>query len=293
MKIAIYGQKFEDSFNDAIYKIFEKLNKNKVKIIVYEPFLNYIQDQLFFDPKINGTFSSVLDFPNDIDLIFSIGGDGTFLKCVTYAKISQTPIVGINSGRLGFLAYISKEDISEAIDDIIQKRFTIEERTLIQVDTNNKLFGEFNYALNELTVQKRDSSSMISIDVYMNDELLNKYWADGLIIATPTGSTAYSLSSGGPIIVPDSGNFVITPIAPHNLTVRPIVLSDDNVLKLKVSGRSQNFMAALDFRSEIFDDSTILTVKKAEFKVKMIKLKNSNFFTTLRNKLMWGLDKRN
>ncbi len=293
MKIAIFGQTFDDSFSDAIYKIFEKLNKNKVTIIVYDEFLKYIREHLFFEPKISEVFDSVDNFPRNVDLIFSIGGDGTFLKCVSYAKISQTPIVGINSGRLGFLAYISKEEISDAIDNIIKKNYSIEQRTLIELITDNRLFAEQNYALNEITVQKRDSSAMISVDVYMNDELLNKYWADGLIIATPTGSTAYSLSAGGPIIVPGSGNLVITPLAPHNLTVRPIVLSDDNILKLKVTGRSQSFMVALDFRTEVFDQNTVLTVKKASFTINMIKLKNSNFFTTLRNKLMWGLDKRN
>jgi NAD+ kinase len=293
MKIAIYGKKFNESFNDAIYKIFEKLNKNKVEIFVYKRLLFFIKEQLFFSPKINGQFNDHSDLPADIDLVFSIGGDGTFLECVSLVRKKEIPIVGINCGHLGFLAYISKDEISSAIDNIIKKDYTIEKRVLIEVCTENNLFGDFNFALNELTVHKKDTSSMITIDVYMNDDFLNKYWADGLIISTPTGSTAYSLSAGGPIVVPGSGNFVITPIAPHNLTVRPIVLSDNNTLKLIVKGRSQDFLATLDYRSEIFDSSIELLVKKAEFNINMIKLPKSNFFSTLRNKLMWGLDKRN
>lgn len=293
MKIAIYGKKFNDNFNDAIYKIFEKLNKNKVEIYVYEKFLNFISEKLFFSPKINGIFNDNIQIPTDIDLVFSIGGDGTLLECMAFVRKKEIPIVGINSGRLGFLANIAKDEIHSAIDNIIKKDYEIEKRVLIQVCTENNLFGDFNYALNELTVHKKDTSSMITIDVYMNDDFLNTYWADGLIISTPTGSTAYSLSAGGPIVVPGSGNFIITPIAPHNLTVRPIVLSDNNILKLKVKGRSHDFLASLDYRSTSFKPSTELIVKKADFCINLIKLKKSNFFSTLRNKLMWGLDKRN
>lgn len=293
MKIAIYGKEFKETFNEAIYKIFEKLNKNKAEIYVYKPFHTFIKENLFFHPQINGEYISTKNFPDDIDLFFSIGGDGTFLESVSYVKNKNIPIVGINSGRLGFLANISKNEISKAIDEIVANNYQIENRTLLQLTSNQKLFGKNNFALNELTVQKKDTSSMITIHVYMNNEYLNTYWADGLIVATPTGSTAYSLSAGGPIIVPGSGNFVITPIAPHNLTVRPIVLSDNNELKLIVEGRSDKFLAALDYRQESFDANCELIVKKAEFQVKMIKLKNGSFFNTIRNKLMWGVDKRN
>jgi len=293
MKIAIYGKRFNESFNDAVYKIFEKLNKNKVEIYVLQKFLNFIKEQLFFSPNVNGYFNDYKDLPTDIDMVFSIGGDGTFLECVSLVRKTGIPVLGINSGRLGFLAYISKDEISTAIDNIIKGDYSIEPRTLIQVCTSNNLFGDFNYALNELTVHKKDTGAMITIEVFMNDEFLNTYWADGLIISTPTGSTAYSLSAGGPIIVPGSGNFVITPIAPHNLTVRPIVLSDSNILKLIVKGRSQNFLASLDSNSEVFDSSIELIVKKSDFSINLVKFKKSYFFSTLRNKLMWGLDKRN
>jgi len=273
MKIAIYGQYFQEAFNEAIYKIFEILNKKKITIIVYKPFFKYIKKRLFFAPNVQGFFTNYNDLPKNIDIIFSVGGDGTFLECVSIIKKSNIPILGINSGRLGFLASISKLDVESAINQVIKKEYTIERRSLIQLITKNNFFGNFNYGLNELTVQKKDTSSMIAIDVYLNKEFLNKYWADGLIIATPTGSTAYSLSAGGPIIVPGSENFVITPIAPHNLTVRPIVVPDNNILTLKISGRDKNYLAALDFRSQVFPYETEITVKKADFYVKMIKLK--------------------
>ena len=293
MKIAIFGKNFSETFNSAIYKLFEKLNKNNVKIIIYKPFYEYIEKTLFFKPKINNFFSNYNDLPENIDLIFSIGGDGTFLECVSLIRKKDIPIVGINSGRLGFLANISKDTIENAIEQIIQKKYTIEKRTLLQIISKNNLFNNFNYGLNDFTIQKKDSNTMINIDIYIDDEFLNKYWADGLIISTPTGSTAYSLSVGGPIIVPGSKNFVINPIAPHNLTVRPIVVPDDKTIKLKVSGRNKSYLAALDYKSETVQNGCELVIKKADFYVKMLKLNNTNFFSILRNKLLWGLDKRN
>ncbi len=293
MQIAIYGINFGELFSDAIYKIFEKLNKGKVKILIYKPFYDFIEENLFFTPKIDGFFTNYSDLPEETDLILSIGGDGTFLKCVSIVQQKNIPILGINSGRLGFLAYISKDKISCVIDKIIERDYTEEERTLIKVSSTKEIFSNFSYGLNELTVQKKDSSSMISIDVFVDKKYLNTYWADGLIISTPTGSTAYSLSVGGPIIAPGSENFVITPIAPHNLTVRPIVVPDTSVIELKVESRSENYLAALDFRSEIVSSDCLITVKKANFKIKMIKPPKTNFYSTLRNKLLWGLDKRN
>ena len=288
MKVAIFGKIFNETFNSAIYKLFEKLNKNNVEIIIYKHFYKYIEKTLFFKPKISRIFSSYNDFPDNIDLIFSIGGDGTFLECVSLIRKKDIPIVGINSGRLGFLANISKDTIENAIEQIIHKKYTIEKRTLLQVISKNNLFDDFNYGLNDFTVQKKNSNTMINIDIYLDDEFLNKYWADGLIISTPTGSTAYSLSAGGPIIVPGSKNFVINPIAPHNLTVRPIVVPDDKTLKLKISGRSKTYLATLDYKSETIQNDSEIIIKKADFYVKMLKLSNTNFFSTLRNKLLWG-----
>jgi NAD+ kinase len=225
--------------------------------------------------------------------MFSIGGDGTFLETSSLVRNKNIPIVGINTGRLGFLSDIPSDKISEAIDNFFDKNFTIEKRTLLKLDTDNKLFSDFNFALNDVCIHKKDATSLITIHVYINNEYLNSYWADGLIVSTPTGSTAYSMSLGGPIVVPNSENFIITPIASHNLTVRPIVINNNNELRIKVEGRSENFLVSLDSKSMLVDSTVELTIKKAPFSVNVLKFKNNSFFTTLRNKLMWGIDKRN
>ncbi len=292
MNVAIFGKNFGESFNDAIYKIFEKLNKRKAGIIVYKPFYEFITDNLYFIPKISGLFETREDL-KDVDLILSIGGDGTFLECVALVQKTNIPILGINSGRLGFLAYVAKSEIDRAIDAVMNGDYELEERTLIEVLTGNNAFGEFNSGLNELMVQKKDTSSMINIEMYLNGEYMTTYWADGLIVATPTGSTAYSLSAGGPILVPGSQNFVITPIAPHNLTVRPIVVPDDVELRIIVHGRSDEFLAALDARNVFLKNGTELILRKSDFRLKMVRLPEISFFKTLRNKLMWGVDARN
>jgi NAD+ kinase len=229
----------------------------------------------------------------DVDFMLSIGGDGTFLATLDFIRDSGIPVLGINTGHLGFLANIAQTEINNTIDAILNKQFSIEKRALISVSASNHLFGDLNYGLNELTIFKKDSTSMITIHTYINGDYLNSYFADGLIIATPTGSTAYSLSCGGPLVMPGSQNFVITPIAPHNLNVRPLVISDGNVLTLKVEARSGHYRATLDSRSEVIDSSIELTIKKADFQLNIIKLENQNFFNTIRNKLLWGLDKRN
>jgi len=215
------------------------------------------------------------------------------LDTVTLIRDSKIPILGINTGRLGFLSNISIQEIDQAMDALHSKKYTVDERALLKVKTEDNLFGETNFALNELTIHKKDSSSMITIHAYINDQYLNSYWADGLIIATPTGSTAYSLSCAGPIVVPGSENFVITPIAPHNLNVRPIVVSDNSEIKLKIEGRGMQFLASLDSRSETIDSKYELTIVKEKFKIGLIQLENQDFLRTIRNKLMWGIDKRN
>jgi NAD+ kinase len=225
--------------------------------------------------------------------MISIGGDGTFLDSITFIRDSGMPVVGINAGTLGFLSNISKDEIDYAIDEIIAGNFTLDKRAMLSIETKMNLFEDANVALNDLTIHKYDSSSMITIHVYLNDEFLNSYWSDGLIISTPTGSTAYSLSCGGPIITPGSGNFVINPVAPHNLNVRPVVIPDDNIITIKVEGRSGKFLVSLDSKSETVSDSTTLSIKKADFHLNLIRLNSQNFLSTLRNKLMWGLDKRN
>ena len=225
--------------------------------------------------------------------MFSIGGDGTFLEAVSYVRDKGIPIVGVNTGRLGFLADISQDQISQAMNAIINKEFDVEERSLIKVETNSAQSIDFPYALNEMTCHKMDTSSMITIHTFIDGEFLNSYWADGLIVATPTGSTAYSLSAGGPILTPSSSNFIITPLAPHNLTVRPLVIPDKHVIKMVIEGRGVNYLATLDSHSHILPYNVEITLRKADFSVKVIKLKTHSYFSTLRNKLMWGADRRN
>lgn len=293
IRVAIFGKKFKPDFDRYIYEFFKKLDQVENEKFIHASFHRFLEHQVKFYPKITGEFTSADDLPADIDYFFSIGGDGTFLESVTYIKGRDIPILGINSGRLGFLANVAKEEINSALDLLFAKRYTFEKRALIELKSDASMFPDFNYALNELTVHKKDTASMITVHVYVNGEFLNTYWADGLLISTPTGSTAYSISVGGPIVVPNTHNFLISPIAPHNLTVRPIVVSDDNDIMLQVEGRDLSFMASLDSRSETFDGSMELHVRRAPFTVKMIKLENQSFFKTLRNKLMWGADKRN
>ncbi len=244
-------------------------------------------------PDIAGFFTFGYELPESVRFLVSIGGDGTLLKSILTLKNKSLPVIGINTGRLGFLSAISRGDLEEAIQLLLSDRYDIEERSVLQFEDGTDLFGDFNYALNEITVTKMDSSSMIKIHTYLNDEYLTTYWADGLIISTPTGSTAYSLSVGGPILPPNSKSFVITPIAPHNLTMRPIVVPDDNRISLSVEGRGQQFLCSLDSRSEAVNFPGKLVISKANFSVKTVKLPGHGFFSTLRNKLMWGTDRRN
>ncbi len=295
MRVGIFGKNFQEDFHDVIYKIFEILNKNKVEIFIYKKFYDFISNNLYFNPKISGFFDEKKGLELDFNVFFSIGGDGTFLECAALLKRKKVPIIGINSGRLGFLASISKNEISCAIKNILSGKFTLEKRSLleIKIESETKFFKDFPFAINELTILKKDTSSMINIEVSVDGQFLNTYWADGLIISTPTGSTAYSLSAGGPIILPGSNNFAITPLAPHTLTVRPIVVPDDVELKIKVQGRGEKFLAAIDSRNAFIDYETIIYVKKADFCINMVKLDNYDYFSTLRKKLMWGVDIRN
>lgn len=292
MQIAIYGRSTNDNTSEYIQQLFHKLNEYKTEILIYEPFYSFIKQKLELTGNIK-TFSTHTDLHGKVDAMFSLGGDGTFLETLSYVRNSGIPVLGINTGRLGFLANVAKTEINMAVDALMQKKYTIEKRSLLSVSGPKGIFGEVNYGLNELTVLKKDTSSMITINAYINGDYLNSYFADGLIIATPTGSTAYSLSCGGPLVMPGSENFVITPIAPHNLNVRPLVISDNNIITLKVEGRSPNYLVTLDSRSEVIESNIELTIKKADFSAHLIKLENQSFFTTMRNKLLWGLDKRN
>lgn len=292
MIISIYGKTYNSEFNPYIKELFEKLGQNNVETIVYKPFLKFIRNNAGIDTTSMDVFENHNEIKDDVDFMISIGGDGTFLETIPFVRNYNIPIIGLNSGRLGFLANISKGEISSALDAIFEKKYEIESRTLIKLDSDINVFGELNFALNEITIQKKNSS-MITIDVYLNDEFLNTYWTDGLIISTPTGSTAYSLSVGGPIIIPGSNNFILASIASHNLTVRPIVIPDNNIIKLKINSRNEKFFITADNRTSLIESSVKLTLYKADFKLKMLKLPNNNFYVTLRNKLMWGADKRN
>ena len=293
MKIALYGQTVNPEFFDELSRLFDLLKEKHIESFVYSPFLEYLQQDCGIRPEITGQFEDGNDLPDDVSYLFSLGGDGTFLKSFLVAKNGSIPLVGINSGRLGFLSDISRDEIESAVNDILEGNILIDERTALELEIVSEKQSVFLYALNEIAVTKLDSSSMINIHTYINDEFLNTYWADGLIIATPTGSTAYSLSVGGPILTPDSENFVISPIAPHNLTVRPMVVPDHHSITLKVEGRGHHFLASIDSQSETIYFKESLKIRKAPFKVKTIRLKDHSFFTTLRNKLMWGADKRN
>jgi NAD+ kinase len=292
MKVAIYARSTNDNLSEHIHSLFQKLNEYKAEIFVFEPYYKFVKQKFELVGNIK-TFNDHTDLKGNVDVMLSLGGDGTFLETVGFVRNSEIPVLGINTGRLGFLANVAKTEINAAIDALIAGKYTIEKRALLSVQKPEKLFGEVNYGLNELTILKKDTSSMITIHAYINGEYLNSYFADGLIIATPTGSTAYSLSCGGPLVMPGSQNFVITPIAPHNLNVRPLVISDNNVITLKVEGRSPNYMVSLDSKSEVIDSKNEIVLQKADFYLNLIKLENQHFFNTIRNKLLWGLDKRN
>lgn len=293
MKVAIYGTIVGQDFVPVLKHFFSFLRENRVEVHIFREFYDFMQESLGLTPDVQYLFDSHRNFDASVSYIFSIGGDGTFLQSFLNTRNYHIPLVGVNSGRLGFLADISQEFVIDGLTDILEGRFSVVERTLLEVNLQGAPDFEFNYALNEMTVLKTDSSSMINIHATIDGQFLNAVWADGIIIATPTGSTAYSLSVGGPILTPNSENFVITPIAPHNLTVRPVVVPDRSVISLKVEGRGSQYLTSLDSRSVNVDLSTTITVKKAGFKLKTLHLPDQNFYQTLRNKLMWGVDKRN
>ena len=271
-----------------------RLLETKIKrFYIHVGFYEYIKDRISFSNEVS-LFTDYTQLHGQISFMLSIGGDGTLLDTLTYIRDSKIPVIGINTGSLGFLSAISTEQMHPALEALLSGNYTLDQRSLLEVDTGqNNLFASFPYALNEVTVAKRDTSTLISISAWVNGQFLNTYWADGLMVATPTGSTGYSLSCGGPIISPDSENFIITPIATHNLTVRPIVIKDDSIITLKVEGRNQNHLIVLDSRSAPMEATINLTIKKADFKINLVKIENTDFYKTIRNKLAWGLDKRN
>lgn len=293
MKIAVFGTTVSERFRPVLDEFFGFLQKEKIEVQLFKPFYDFLNDKLKISPDHCSFFTSPADFDPASQFIFSVGGDGTFLHALVNIANFDIPVVGVNGGRLGFLADIAQEQVHGALTDIFNNNYSILNRSLLEVELCGTEKLDFNYALNELAVLKTDSSSMINISARCDKQLLNNYWADGLIVATPTGSTAYSLSVGGPILTPDSENFVITPLAPHNLTIRPVVVPDKYEIELKVEGRGSHFLTSLDYRSVAVGFSTILKIRKAKVSLKTLQLPGITFFNTLRNKLMWGFDKRN
>lgn len=293
MKVAVFGTLVSDEFVPVLQEFFGFLKEHNIEVQLFKPFYHHLVEELKTSTYYTSFFHSYSDFDPQNEFIFSVGGDGTFLQSVLNIRNFSIPVIGVNGGRLGFLADISEYEVNEALVNIFNGNYKISERTLLEVEFSNRENLDFNFALNEMTVLKTDNSSMLNVTAHINGEFLNNFWADGLIIATPTGSTAYSLSVGGPILTPSSENFVITPLAPHNLTIRPIVVPDNCEIELKVEGRGTNYLSSLDSRSVPLEFNTRIFVKKANFKLKTLQLPEQPFFNTLRNKLMWGIDRRN
>lgn len=292
MKVAIYSRVVDYEQHDKIQQLLDELSREKIEPVIFFPFFDVVKTLFRFPEKVS-TFNSSDDLVGSIDFIISLGGDGTLLDTVALVRDKNIPVLGINFGRLGFLASIGSKELSIAVQALVKRSFVIDKRSLIHLDASKTLFGDVPYGLNEFAIHKTDTSPMIKIHTYLNGEFLNTYWADGLIVSTPTGSTGYSLSCNGPIVFPESSSFVITPVAPHNLNVRPIVVPDNNIISFEVEGRSESFICALDSRKEIVDKKIQLAVRRESFTLSLVRLNENNFLQTLRNKLSWGLDTRN
>lgn len=294
MKVAIYGQYYQNSTEPIIRDIFVFFNSNGIEMVIEAEFLKMLYEKQLIKKEYK-TFSSYKELDKSFDLMLSIGGDGTILRAATLVRNSGIPILGINAGRLGFLASVQKEDIAAFLQLVVDKNYKISKRTLLKatVSPRNKDLMDLNFAMNEISVSRKDTTSMITIETYLDNELLTSYWADGLIVSTPTGSTGYSLSCGGPILTPEVKGLVITPIAPHNLNARPLVIPDNTEIKLRVSGREEHYLLSMDSRITSVEKEAVITIKKTSFQINMVEIPDETFFKTLRTKLLWGEDKRN
>jgi NAD+ kinase len=293
MQAVVYSKLLKEQDIPHVQSLFDALHEEGIQSWVFTPYFNTLKQYVSFGKNV-GTFDGYEDFKNrSVDFMVTLGGDGTILGAATLVRDSGVPILGINLGRMGFLASIEKSRIREAIRSMARNHYLVEERTLIHLESSRPLFGDLPFALNDFTILKRDTSAMVTIHTYIDGAYLNTYWADGIIVATPTGSTGYSLSCGGPIIFPDSANFVITPVAPHNLNVRPIVIPDDSVISFEIEGRAENYLCTLDSRFESVTAAHQLAVRKCHFKIKLAQLTEGSFMETIRNKLAWGSDMRN
>ncbi|GAA4971697.1 NAD kinase [Algibacter aquimarinus] len=294
MKVAVFGRFYNKTTTTSVETLFNYFLKKGIDAYIETEFSNLIKNES--QNKIDYSSFKNFDVLDDsFNLLVSVGGDGTILRAITFVKDFDIPIIGINTGRLGFLATIQVNQIENAIQDIIDGNYKISERSLLSVETTpeNDDITSLNFALNEIAVSRKNTTSMITVETHLDDEYLTSYWSDGLIISTPTGSTGYSLSCGGPVITPGTNSFVLTPIAPHNLSARPLVIPDSTEIRLKVFGREEQHLVSLDSRIATLDNGTIIKIKKADFKIKMIDLLNESFLVTLRKKLLWGEDKRN
>ena len=294
MRILLYANILTPENEPYFFEVLETLRKNDVEIGIYKDIRNhFIQSKSDVVEKYNVIYDYYQLKDNPYDFLLSLGGDGTILNATLLIRDTDIPILGINLGRLGYLSSVEKTKIQQSLQDLLKGSYSLDPRTMLHIHSRPELFQDENFALNDFTIHKRDNSSMITVHTYMNDEFLNTYWADGLIMSTQTGSTGYSLSCGGPIMAIGCNNFILTPVAPHNLNVRPIVLSEDVTLRFKVEGRADNFLCTLDSRYELITSQHEITVKKADFKIKLVDLEKMSYFKTLRNKLMWGKDLRN
>lgn len=292
MNVAVYCRKFIKKDEFFLRQFFDHVDSLGWNLILEVNFRKQLAEKTGLGKK-SKSFKSYKDLQTGIDLAVSIGGDGTFLKMVSFIRASGIPIMGINTGRLGFLANTSIEKFEHTLDMITKKEFAFQKRSLLRVETDDHIFGEDKFAFNELAVHKKDTSSMITVHANLDGKYLNSYWADGLIASTPTGSTAYSLSCGGPIITPGCAVHILTPIAPHNLNVRPVVVPDHLPIELTVEGRDRKYLLTLDANSKAVKNGTKVMLYKANYMINVIKFEDNNFLDTIRNKMMWGLDKRN
>lgn len=294
MKIAIFGQYYQNNTAEIVAKVVQFLETNSISIAFENSFLKILQEKNIITKEFPN-YSNYTELDDDFEALISIGGDGTILKAATFIRDKNIPIIGINAGRLGFLATVQFENIEPLLQKVLIKDYIISKRSLLSVKTNPEYqnFKDLDFALNEVTVARKDTTSMITVETYLDGEYLTSYWADGLIVSTPTGSTGYSLSCGGPVLTPDVNSFVITPMAPHNLNARPLVITDDTEIELKISGREEQFLISLDSRIAAVSKETTVYIRKAPFTISIIEFKEETFLNTIRKKLLWGADKRN
>jgi NAD+ kinase len=292
MKIAIHGRTLKEESLIFIKDMFQELSKNNIEVQLSQTLSGTLQKHGI---KVKPNADPFVNCYNifDADFLFSIGGDGTLLESLTFIKEKNIPILGINTGRMGFLATVSPSNLQYAMECILNGYYDLDERTLVHLESDRDLFEGINYGLNEFAILKRDSSSMITVHTFIDGEYLNSYWADGIILATPTGSTGYSLSVGGPLVLPQSNNFILSPVSPHNLNVRPLVIPDNKIISFEIEGRSKNFLVSLDSRSRPVEATIQLAIRKESFKARLVRVNGYNFLDTLRYKLNWGLDVRN